>query len=273
METKVAVAQMLSGADLDLNMRCVRELASQAAKQSAKILVLPENFAMFDSAKLIDLAKSEVRTSFIHNALSTLAEEFGLWIIAGSVPLFLRSIDKVTASCLVFDDKGELVSRYDKIHLFDVDVADKQSSYRESDLFEPGSQLRVVDSPFGVIGLSICYDLRFPEQYQKLRALGAEIIVVPSAFTYLTGQAHWEVLLRARAIENQCYILAANQGGQHSETRTSWGNSMVVDPWGEVLAIKTQSGAGLVLAEIDLAEVHNRRKAMPIMQHRNKAGF
>ena len=270
---KMAVAQLLSGDVLADNLAEVRRLASKAALGSASLLVLPENFAMLDSAALVTLAKREAKASVIQDALSDIAREFCVWIIAGSVPLLSASGEKATASCLVFNDKGLQVSRYDKVHLFDVDVDDQHGCYRESDFIAKGSTLTVVNTPFGAIGLSICYDLRFPEQYQKLRELGAEVIVVPSAFTYATGEAHWEVLLRARAIETQCYILAANQGGQHTQTRSSWGHSMVVDPWGTVLGVQKEPGPGLVFAEIDLTEVHNRREAMPVMLHRKKAGF
>ncbi|WP_231902115.1 carbon-nitrogen hydrolase family protein [Neptuniibacter pectenicola] len=270
---KVAVAQMVSGEVLADNLATVALLAQEAAAASVSLLLLPENFALLDSKALISLAEEEARAGIIQKTISDLAKQYGLWIIAGSVPLLSPSGTKVYASCLVFDQAGVQVGRYDKVHLFDVDVDDAHSSYRESDFIEAGKQPVVVESPFGRIGLSICYDVRFPEHYQKLRALGADIIVVPSAFTYVTGEAHWEVLLRARAIETQCYVLAANQGGKHSETRSSWGHSMVVDPWGDVLALKTLMGSGLVLAEIDMATLHKRRKAMPVMQHRAQAGF
>ena len=253
---KVAVAQMVSGEVLADNLATVALLAQEAAAASVSLLLLPENFALLDSKALISLAEEEARAGIIQKTISDLAKQYGLWIIAGSVPLLSPSGTKVYASCLVFNQAGVQVGRYDKVHLFDVDVDDV-----------------VVESPFGRIGLSICYDVRFPEHYQKLRALGADIIVVPSAFTYVTGEAHWEVLLRARAIETQCYVLAANQGGKHSETRSSWGHSMVVDPWGDVLALKTSMGSGLVLAEIDMSTLHKRRKAMPVMQHRAQAGF
>ncbi|MDO6514156.1 carbon-nitrogen hydrolase family protein [Neptuniibacter sp. 2_MG-2023] len=270
---KVAVAQMVSGEVLADNLATVAQLAEEAASASAKLLLLPENFALLDSKALVSLAREEVSSGNIQKTIASLAKKHNLWIIAGSVPLLSRSGDKVYASCLVFNELGVQVGRYDKIHLFDVDVEDRHSSYRESDFIEAGDQLVVVDSPFGKIGLSICYDLRFPEHYQKLRGLGAEILVVPSAFTYVTGEAHWEVLLRARGIETQCYVLAANQGGKHSETRSSWGHSMIVDPWGEVLALRESIGKGIVLADINLPMLHKRREAMPVMQHRKTAGF
>ncbi|MAY42339.1 MAG: hypothetical protein CMI05_08535 [Oceanospirillaceae bacterium] len=270
---KVAIAQMVSGELLEDNLSVVEQLAKEAFKASAKLLLLPENFAMLDSKALVRLARSEEQNKTIQNFISNLSVQYGLWIIAGSVPLLSPCGEKVFASCLVFNDVGECIERYDKVHLFDVDVSDEHNRYRESDFIEPGEQLVVVATPVGKVGLSICYDLRFPEQYQRLREMGAEVLVVPSAFTYTTGEAHWEVLLRARAIETQCYVLAANQGGQHTKTRQSWGHSLVVDPWGEVLAVKDKPGVGLVMADVDLADLHNRREKMPIMQHRTKVGF
>ncbi len=274
---KVAVAQMLAGEDLEANLQQAGLLAEEAVEQSADMLLLPENFAMLDSKALITLAKTEQESGKIQKFIANLAKRYGLWIIAGSVPLLCTETDtseeKVYASCLVYDSQGELQARYDKIHLFDVDVADAHSSYRESDFIQRGEDLVVAATPFGNIGLSICYDLRFPEQFQKLRQMGAEVLTVPSAFTYVTGKAHWEVLLRSRAIENQCYVLAANQGGQHNESRQSWGHSMIVDPWGEILAEREQAGPGLVVADVDLNLLNEKRKAMPVQQHRDKAGF
>ena len=270
---KVAIAQMVSGEFLEANLSVVEQLAKEAFEASAQLLLLPENFAMLDSKALVQLARAEKQTKSIQKFLSNLSQQYGLWIIAGSVPLLSPCGGKVFASCLVLNDVGECVGRYDKAHLFDVDVSDEHKCYRESDFIEPGDQLVVVATPIGKVGLSICYDLRFPEQYQRLREMGAEVFVVPSAFTYTTGEAHWEVLLRARAIETQCFVLAANQGGRHTKTRQSWGHSMVVDPWGEVLAVKDKPGVGLVMADVDLSDLHNRREKMPIMQHRTKVGF
>jgi nitrilase len=163
----------------------------------------------------------------------------------------------------VFNPKGEQIARYDKIHLFDVDVGDAHSRYRESERFAPGTDIVVVDTPFGNVGLSICFDVRFPEHYLALRNAGAEILLVPAAFTYTTGKAHWEVLLRARAIEQQCYVIAANQCGWHDDKRQTWGHSMVIDPWGDVMA-QLNDTPGVVVVEIDLKGVAQRRAAMPL---------
>ena len=271
--TQVAVAQMLSGEVLSSNLDQAENLIVTAAKAGASLVVLPENFALLDSKALITLAESEAQQPTIAPLLAALAQQHNIWIIAGSFPVLSPIPARVYARCAVFSpDKGQ-VAAYDKIHLFDVDVADSHGAYRESGFMAPGDGLTVVDTPLGKIGLSICYDLRFPEQYQKLRELGAEIIVVPAAFTYTTGAAHWEVLLRARAIETQCYILAPNQGGQHTPNRASWGHSMIVDAWGEVLAVREELGPGLVYADVDLEALYQRRLNMPIMQHKQKAGF
>jgi predicted amidohydrolase len=191
--------------------------------------------------------------------------------VAGSIPIAScpadRLLDKhVRAACLVINDCGDEVARYDKIHLFDVDVADDKGRYRESATVAAGDQVVLVDTPCGRLGLTICYDLRFAAQFHQLRQQGAEIITVPSAFTATTGAAHWQVLLRARAIETQCYIVAPNQSGRHSATRCSYGHSMIIDPWGEVLAC-LQAGCGVVSAEIDLEKLTAVRKGMPIQDH------
>lgn len=270
---KVAVAQMLSGENLEFNLAEVERLAEDAAANNAELILFPENLALLDSKALIELAKEDQKSQVITGFLEGLARRLKLWIIAGSVPVLNDTGDKVYASCLVFNNEGELVDRYDKIHLFDVDVEDTHASYRESDFIQHGESLVVSNTPVGKVGLSICYDLRFPEHYQKLRIAGADVLIVPSAFTHVTGEAHWEVLLRARAIETQCYVLAANQGGEHSATRKSWGHSMIVNPWGEIVAERNESGPGLIYADLNLDEVENRRQAMPVMQHRDKAGF
>jgi nitrilase len=197
-----------------------------------------------------------------------------LWLVGGSVPCLYRpdntvvDDNRVRASCFVYDNRGELAARYDKIHLFDVEVADSQAVYRESATFEPGTDIVVVDAGFARIGLSICYDIRFPELYQALRAQGADIMVVPAAFTAVTGAAHWQVLLRARAIENQCLVIGAGQSGQHSSSRRTWGHSQIVDAWGQVQAICEQDGEGLAIAEYDLSGQQRIRQQMPILSHR-----
>jgi len=280
MNHKAAVVQMVSSGDVHANLRAASRLITQAHEQGAGLILLPENFAVLDGGPLSQFAEAEGNgQGLLQGFLRQQAQEKGVWLIAGSMPLSTRpqnpgevsaeqvSGGRVRPACLVFDPRGEIVARYDKMHLFDVQVDDRQAQYSESRSFEPGSRIVCVDAPVGRIGLSICYDLRFPELYRKLLEQGAEILTVPSAFTKVTGEAHWEVLLRARAIENQCFVLAANQGGVHNATRETWGHSMIVDPWGRVLA-RVESGEGVAVADIDLSALHALRSRMPIQSHR-----
>lgn len=280
MNHKAAVVQMVSSGDVHANLRAASSLITQAHEQGAGLILLPENFAVLDGGPLSQFAEAEGNgQGLLQGFLRQQAQEKGVWLIAGSMPLSTRpqnpgevsaeqvSGGRVRPACLVFDPRGEIVARYDKMHLFDVQVDDRQAQYSESRSFEPGSRIVCVDAPVGRIGLSICYDLRFPELYRKLLEQGAEILTVPSAFTKVTGEAHWEVLLRARAIENQCFVLAANQGGVHNATRETWGHSMIVDPWGRVLA-RVESGEGVAVADIDLSALHALRSRMPIQSHR-----
>ena len=224
-----------------------------------------------DGPELFPLSQNLAK---IQQWLSQQAQQQQMWIVAGSIPCATRpdgtpvADNKVRASCLIYSPQGQLFGRYDKIHLFDANVADQQASYQESATFEAGSEVVIVETPFAKIGISICYDLRFPLLYQALRDKGAEIIVVPAAFTALTGEAHWQVLLRARAIETQCFVIGAGQSGWHSATRQTWGHSQVIDPWGKVLAEQQQTGSGLIVAVCDLSELHLIRQQMPILRHR-----
>lgn len=266
---KVAVIQMVSGADCSANLAVASELIRQAANQGANLVLLPENFAVFHASLYIEKGQKELKsTGPIRTFLAEQAALHKLCLVGGSIPVLADSGQRVRSASFVFDETGVELARYDKVHLFDVDVADAQSSYRESDQIEPGSKLQVVETSVGQVGLSVCYDLRFPLLYQSLVEKGAQLITVPSAFTEMTGKAHWHVLLRARAIETQSYMLAANQGGQHSSKRTTYGHSLIVDPWGRILAEQLEPGPGLVVAEIDLAAQNEIRKNIPIMQHR-----
>lgn len=271
--TQAAVIQMVSTAALAVNLERAGQLLEQAAEAGARLALLPENFALFDSGLARSLAEAEYSDRPVQTWLAEQSRRLGIWIVAGSLPAIDRpdgsliEDGRVRSRMLVINDSGEVVARYDKRHLFDVDVGDAQSRYRESDRFEPGDGVGVVDSPIGVLGLSICYDLRFPVHYQRLRDLGAEVLLAPSAFTAVTGEAHWEVLLRARAVETQCYCLGADQGGQHTPTRLTWGHSMIVSPWGEVLGCH-ERGEGVVLADIDLPGLRRQRTQMPVWQHR-----
>jgi len=279
MKNTVAVIQMVSGPDVLANLTAAARLITQAANEGAKLVLLPENFAVLDGGALDQYAEAEGdSTGMIQTLLSDLARQHGLFIVGGTMPMSTRpvadgdvpaqtvTIGKVRPASLVFNPQGNQIARYDKIHLFDVTVADKQAQYSESRSFEPGTTPVCISTPFGKLGLSVCYDLRFPELYRQLLREGAEILTVPSAFTAVTGAAHWEVLLRARAIENQCYVLAANQGGVHNSSRETFGHSMIVDPWGKVLAC-IEKGEGVAIAELDMDMLHELRERMPVQQH------
>ncbi len=271
--SRVAAIQMTSGNLVEENLREIKRLIHAAVDQGAELVVLPENFALLSMAKLRQAGVLEVTPSGpIRSFVAGLAKDYSVWIVAGSIPVAARPdgiaiSDRVRSACIVYDDRGNERARYDKIHLFDVDVADEFGSYRESDSIEPGDQVQLLDTPFGRLGLSICYDLRFPELFRLLLERGAEIITVPSAFTAVTGAAHWEVLLRARAIENLSYIIGANQTDRHSATRVSYGHTMIIDPWGRVLAGR-EGGEGVVIAEIELSYLRKVRHEMPVVSHR-----
>lgn len=260
----IAAIQMASGPHVSANLSEAERLIEIAVNQGAKLVVLPEYFAIMG---LKDTDKIKVREAEgqgpIQDFLSKTAKQHKIWLIGGSIPLASSSPNKVRNSCLVYDDKGKQVARYDKIHLFGLDLGNEH--YHEESTIEPGNTVQVVNTPFGKIGLSICYDLRFPELY---RAMGeVNIIVVPSAFTDTTGKAHWESLVRARAIENLCYVVAPAQGGYHISGRETHGNSMIVDPWGVVLD-RLPRGSGVVMATMNPKYQESLRKSLPALQHR-----
>lgn len=264
----VAAIQMISGPDVQANLDQAAPLIAQAAQAGAKLVLLPECFAAFGNRSLKEIGEAECSGQQpITRFLSRQASKHGIWLIGGSIPLPRAAGKKPMACCLVFDDQGQQVARYDKLHLFDVEVEDSHRSYRESKDYGYGDAIVCVDTPVGRVGLSICYDVRFPELYVALRQAGAELIVVPSAFTAVTGAAHWEVLLRARAIETQCYILAANQGGLHPGGRETFGRSCLVDPWGEVMDSLT-TGEGVLCQSIDHDHLNTIRARMPVDRHR-----
>lgn len=266
---RVAALQMVSTHSLEHNLARAADLIGQAAQQGAALVVLPETFALFSASKQLALGIEEsFGEARIQNFLKQQAIQHGLWIVAGTIPMASsETSQRVRAACLVVDECGELRARYDKIHLFDVDVADKQGSYRESNTFEPGDELVVLDSPVGRLGLAVCYDLRFPELFRAMFDQGVDVIALPSAFTLATGEAHWLPLLRARAIESQCYMIGVNQGGQHSSSRVTSGGSAIIDGWGTVIE-EAARGERCLLAEVDLLRLAELRKAMPVAQHR-----
>lgn len=262
---RVAILQMNSSDNVKENLHSLEVFLAEARDGGAELLVLPENFAfmgMKPSDKLLIVEK--YGHGEIQSAISQLAKQFGMWVIAGSIFIY-HSKTQVKASCMVYNSNGKTEARYDKIHLFDVDVSD-QEVHRESLTISPGEESVVVETPVGRVGLSICYDLRFPELYRQLVMKGAELFTVPSAFTAITGAAHWEALLRARAIENLCYVLAPNQSGEHTNGRRTHGHSMIVDPWGKIIS-EQSTGTGIIFADIDLQRLHQLRKQLPCNDH------
>jgi deaminated glutathione amidase len=261
---KVAGIQMASSPSVSANLTEAERLIKLAAAEGAKIVVLPEYFCIMG---IKDTDKVKIREEEgdgpIQNFLSKMAKKHKILLIGGTVPLVSSSPNKVRNSCLVYNDKGKQIARYDKIHLFGLDLAAEH--YHEENTIEPGNQVVVVDTPYGKIGLSTCYDLRFPELY---RAMGeVDMIVVPSAFTETTGKAHWETLVRARAIENLCYVIAPAQGGYHLSGRETHGNSMIVDPWGVVLD-RLPRGSGIVIAGVNTHYENSLRKSLPALKHK-----
>ena len=261
---KVAAIQMASGPYVSSNLSEAARLIEVAVNQGARLVVLPEYFAIMGLKDTDKVAAKEVEGKGpIQEFLSSTAKKHKIWLIGGTIPLKCSSPDKVRNSCLVYNDQGEQVARYDKIHLFGLDLGNEH--YHEENTIEAGDAVKVVDTPFGKIGLSICYDLRFPELY---RAMGdVNMIVVPSAFTDTTGKAHWEPLIRARAIENLCYVIASAQGGYHISGRETHGNSMIIDPWGVVLD-RLPRGSGVVIATMNPNYQMSIRKSLPALKHR-----
>ena len=266
---RAAAIQMVSTADVDANLRTASELLEESAARGAKLAVLPENWSLMGNNERDKLVYQEdFGSGPLQEFLSGKARSLGLWLLGGSIPLSTGDPDHVYNSCLLFDPDGRCTARYDKIHLFDVSVArDGSETYRESDTFTPGSDITVAKTPFGNIGMTICYDLRFPELYRRMLSRDITIIAIPSAFTQTTGKQHWEILLRARAVENLCYVIAAAQGGKHNEKRATWGHSMIVGPWGDILA-SMETGPGVVCADLDLLYQQETRKSFPALEHR-----
>lgn len=267
---RVAAIQMNGGDDVAANLKLAEQLLRDAAGDGCKLAVLPENFPLMpvrgrDKAAIAE----EPGDGPIQDLLSRLSAQLGLWIVAGSMPLVSPEIDaeRVYGACPVYDADGAQVAVYRKIHLFDVDLVDEQESYRESRSMYPGDEVTTVDTPFGRIGLTICYDVRFPELYRSLVDAGAVMFTVPAAFTATTGEAHWHTLLRARAIENLAYVIAPGQCGEHPDGRSTYGHSLIIDPWGRVLA-EAKEGNGFVAADIDPSLPKKLRDEFPALSNR-----
>ncbi|WP_313169710.1 carbon-nitrogen hydrolase family protein [Massilia oculi] len=262
--TTVAAIQMVSTPEVGENLATMRRLVAEAAGRGATLVALPEYWPIMGLSDADKVAHAEQPGSGpIQDCMAQLAREHGIWLVGGTLPMVSPEAGKVLNTTLVYDPQGRSMSRYDKIHLFGFNKGTE--SYDEARTIVPGETVGVFDAPFGRVGLSVCYDLRFPELY---RAMGeCALVIVPAAFTHTTGRAHWEVLLRARAIENQCYVLAAAQGGMHVNGRRTYGHSMLVDPWGEVKAVLPE-GEGVISGELDPAYLAGVRESLPALRHR-----
>ncbi len=261
---KVAALQMASGPNIEGNLSEARRLIEHAVSQGAKLVVLPEFFPIMGMKEEDMVAvREQPGTGVIQRFLADMAKRHRIWVVGGSIPLVANAPNKIRNSCLVFDEHGEQVARYDKIHLFILDLSNEH--YHEANTIEAGNQVVVVDSPFGRIGLAVCYDLRFPELFRAMK--NVDIIVLPSAFTATTGKLHWETLVRARAIENLSYVIASAQGGYHVNGRETHGHSMIVDPWGRILD-ELPRGSGVVLAEVNPSYQASLRASLPALSHR-----
>lgn len=265
--SKIACIQMASGPNVAANLHEVQRLVQMAVENGAELVVLPEHFAQMSK----DVEKTRIAEEFgsgpIQAFVAETAVQHSVWLVAGAMPIRSRQSKLLRSCSLVYDSAGQVVARYDKVHLFDVKVPATDESYHESEVYESGDQVVVVDTPLGKLGLSVCYDVRFPELYRLQLQQGMEIITLPSAFTAVTGKAHWQTLLQARAIENQCYLAAAAQGGFHIHGRETHGHSMIVDPWG-VIVDCLPSGSGFVIAEIDRTRLESTRQNFPAVSHR-----
>ena len=273
MKTTIAALQMVSTPDVERNLAAADALLTQAASAGAALAALPEYFCVMGRRDADKLRHAETPGDGpIQRFLADAARRHRLWIIGGTLPLRTADPARARNSCLVFAPDGTLAARYDKLHLFRYDNGSER--YDEGAVLEAGDAPTVVDAADLRVGLSVCYDLRFPELYRALSFGGddprrCDLLSVPAAFTYGTGRAHWELLLRARAVENQCYVIAAAQGGTHENGRRTWGHSMIIDPWGEVLAERAE-GAGVVSAEVDLQRLVEVRRALPALEHRRQ---
>jgi len=261
---KVAAIQMNSSESILENLTVAKSLIKEAASNGAKLIVLPEMFPVMgrnatDKVK----AKEDMGIGQIQSFISEQASRYNVWIVAGTIPITSSIPHKVRAACIVYNDKGETVARYDKIHLFDVEISENET-YQESKTTDPGNELTVIDTPVGKLGIAVCYDIRFPNMFTRLFNKGAEIIAIPSAFTVKTGEAHWKLLARSRAVENFSYVIGACQTGKHVSGRETYGNSLIIDPWGTVLDERIEPTAGIVYAKVDLTKLHSIRSSIPV---------
>ncbi|MBF0219082.1 MAG: carbon-nitrogen hydrolase family protein [Gammaproteobacteria bacterium] len=266
---KIAAIQMASGPNLSANLIEVERLIAKAVQAGAKLVALPENFAMMgmDEHDKLDYQEVLDAPGPLQQFLSQTAKKNQIWLIGGTIPVSSPDPDKIYACSILYNDKGEYVTHYNKIHLFDVRIEESQEKYQESLTIASGNRVVVVDTPFGRLGMAVCYDLRFPGLFQQMAEQRVEIISLPSAFTAITGKAHWDILVRARAIESLSYLIAPAQGGYHRNGRETYGHTMIVDPWGVVLD-KLQSGSGYVIAPLDCKRQGEIRRNFPTLKHR-----
>lgn len=265
---RVAAVQMASGTNVSANLAEAARHIAEAVAHGAQLVALPEFFALMGKRDADILGIRETPGDGpIQTFLSEQASSHDIWLLGGTIPLACEIPDKIRAASILFDSEGRQVARYDKIHLFDVTVeGDSKKDYQESRIIDAGTEVVVLDTPFGRLGLSVCYDLRFPELYRAMAVEGMDLLMLPSAFTAVTGKAHWETLVRARAIENLCYVVAPAQGGYHLNGRETNGDSMIVDPWGSVLSRLTK-GSGIVAHEVDRERASDLRRSFPSLQH------
>ena len=265
--TDVAAIQLTSGPNIQANLYEVSNYFDEIGKLRSKLVVLPENFALMPEKDNDFLKYSEIEGKGpIQEFLIESAIKYKFWIVGGSIPIKTKDKKKVTATTFVYDDKGKVRCRYDKIHLFDVKLPNSNESYNESKVFAHGKKIHVIETPAGITGLSCCYDLRFPELFRLQLKYGVETFILPAAFTEQTGKVHWKTLVKARAIENLCYIITACQGGYHINGRKTYGHSMIVNPWGQISA-EISSGKGFIYSKINRKQLHSIRKNFPVLEH------
>lgn len=262
---ELVAIQMISNPDVADNLNQVESILAEMTVTSDTLVVLPECFARFGGGDkgMLEIAESP-SDGPIQARLADMAGRYGVWLVAGTIPLKSQTGDKFTASSLLFNSKGEQVCEYQKIHLFDVQVADNTGTYLESKYTQGGNELVVVDTPFGRLGMAVCYDVRFSAMFQAMGDI--DVLVLPAAFTQKTGEAHWHKLLSARSIEKQCYLVAANQGGEHANGRKTFGHSCIISPWGDTLC-ELPKGSGKIQATLDFQLIKKIRDAMPVSQH------
>lgn len=267
--TNVVSIQLTSGPNVQANLLVVSKYLKEISQKKTKLVVLPENFALMPEHDAEYLVHAETEGEGpIQEFVSEHAKKYKLWIIAGTIPIKTNDPKKVTSTTFVYNDVGEIVSRYDKIHLFDVELPNSEESYNESEVFSHGNQIQVIDTPIGIVGIAICYDLRFPEIFRLQHKHNVQVIVLPAAFTEQTGKVHWETLVKARAIENLCYVVTACQDGYHISGTRKHGNSMIVNPWGQIMS-RINSGDGYIESEINLKQLETIREKFPVLEHIN----